>query len=91
MKDPVISSRWVTEIEEAFRTCGCPNNVKIDTMTWEEFKELFQKQFIPHVEIERIATELLTMRLLVILSYLIHIVTILIVRAKSWRNPWKLR
>src|SRR5581483_6162841 len=88
-KDPVASSRWIADVETAFLTVSCPEEVKvrfavnllrkaakdwwnlisrmrtpeqIATLTWEQFKELFSKQYIPQVEVERLTGEFLAMR-----------------------------
>ncbi|KAJ9564756.1 LOW QUALITY PROTEIN: hypothetical protein OSB04_000722 [Centaurea solstitialis] len=88
-KDPIACSRWVPAVEGEFRTCGCPDGVKvcyaanllrdagkdwwglilkshteeqISTMTWDAFKVLFEEQFSPRVERERIIAEFLNLK-----------------------------
>ncbi|KAJ9555712.1 hypothetical protein OSB04_010326 [Centaurea solstitialis] len=88
-KDPIACSRWIATVEGAFRTCGCPDGVKvcyaanllrdagkdwwglilkshteeqISTMTWDAFKVLFEEQFSPRVERERIIAEFLNLK-----------------------------
>ncbi|KAJ9547715.1 hypothetical protein OSB04_020258 [Centaurea solstitialis] len=61
-KDPVVSSRWISEVEGAFLTSFSPAEVKIAAMTWEEFKELFKAEFEPQVQIERLINEFLYMK-----------------------------
>ncbi|KAJ9537988.1 hypothetical protein OSB04_030721 [Centaurea solstitialis] len=61
-KDPVASSRWISEVEGAFLTSFCSEEVKIATMTWEQFKEQFKEQYVPQVEVERLTGEFLAMK-----------------------------
>ncbi|KAJ9539061.1 hypothetical protein OSB04_031794 [Centaurea solstitialis] len=61
-KDPIISSRWISEVEGEFLTSFCPAEVKIAAMTWEEFKVLFKAEFEPQVELERLTNEFLYMK-----------------------------
>ncbi|KAJ9537987.1 hypothetical protein OSB04_030720 [Centaurea solstitialis] len=58
-KDPVASSRWISEVEGAFLTISCTEEMKIATMTWEQFKELFKEQYVPQVEVERLTGDFL--------------------------------
>ncbi|KAJ9538034.1 hypothetical protein OSB04_030767 [Centaurea solstitialis] len=88
-KDPIACSRWISAVEGSFRTCGCPDGVKVfyaanllrdaskdwwglilkshteeqtSTMTWDAFKVLFEEQFSPQVERERIIAEFLNLK-----------------------------
>ncbi|KAJ9565975.1 hypothetical protein OSB04_001941 [Centaurea solstitialis] len=88
-KDPVACHRWIAAVEGAFRTCSCPEGMKvffaanllrdagkdwwglilkshteeqITAMTWEAFKVLFEEQFSPRVERERIIAEFLNLK-----------------------------
>ncbi|KAJ9553882.1 LOW QUALITY PROTEIN: hypothetical protein OSB04_017927 [Centaurea solstitialis] len=75
-KDPVASSRWISEVEGAFLTSSCSEEMKdwwnlinrtrtpeqIAAMTWEQFKELFKEQYVPQVEVERLTGEFLAMK-----------------------------
>ncbi|KAJ9557274.1 hypothetical protein OSB04_011888 [Centaurea solstitialis] len=88
-KDPVASSRWISEVEGAFLTSSCSEEMKvryasnllrkaakdwwnlinrtrtpeqIAVMTWEQFKELFNEQYVPQVEVERLTGEFLNMK-----------------------------
>ncbi|PWA47631.1 zinc finger, CCHC-type, Retrotransposon gag domain protein [Artemisia annua] len=79
--DPLKSSRWITDIEEAFRTSRCAEEDKVnfatnylrerakiwwegkanekdsawrEACTWEQFKEVFTKEYAPAEEIDKI-------------------------------------
>ncbi|PWA60620.1 zinc finger, CCHC-type, Retrotransposon gag domain protein [Artemisia annua] len=79
--DPLKSSRWITDIEGAFRTSRCAEEDKVnfatkylcewakiwwegkanekgsawrETCSWEQFKEVFMKEYAPVEEIDKI-------------------------------------
>ncbi|KAI3672891.1 hypothetical protein L6452_38991 [Arctium lappa] len=80
---PIVSMRWISDMECAFLTSGCPENLKVrfavnllrdgakdwcataltlaerTTLTWEEFVIRFRAEYVPPVEMERIAKEFL--------------------------------
>lgn len=81
--NPITSMRWISDMEFAFLTSGCPDNLKVrfavnllrggakdwcattlttaerTTLTWDEFVTRFRAEYVPPVEMERIAKEFL--------------------------------
>ena len=87
-RDPIVSMRWISAVEGAFRTCSCHENSKVtfaanllregakdwweirtkdltpaqlDAITWPQFKEQFKLEYVPQVEMERLAQEYLNL------------------------------
>ncbi|GJV67473.1 putative reverse transcriptase domain-containing protein [Tanacetum coccineum] len=59
--DPIASTRWLAAVEGAFRTSNCKENNKIGACTLKEFKELFNAEFTPAEEIDRMREEFQTL------------------------------
>ncbi|GJZ48418.1 zinc finger, CCHC-type, retrotransposon gag domain protein [Tanacetum coccineum] len=58
--DLFASTRWLATVEGAFRTSNCKEK-KQRACTWKEFKELFNAEFTPAEETDRIREEFQTL------------------------------
>ncbi|KAL4574459.1 hypothetical protein LXL04_021291 [Taraxacum kok-saghyz] len=71
--DPITCMRWVSDVEGAFLTIissakdwwttwtKAMTNPEISEMPWEDFVTRFRTQYVPQVEMDRLAREFLTM------------------------------
>ncbi|KAJ9536480.1 hypothetical protein OSB04_un000317 [Centaurea solstitialis] len=87
--DPMISMRWLKDVEGVFRTSGCPDEKRVlyamnllrgaakhwwetatptmteaelTAMTWAQFTTRFQTEYVPRVEIQRLANEFMNLQ-----------------------------
>ena len=87
--DPVTGIHWISDIEGAFLTSGCPDEFKVRcatnllrygakswwkamtakwsedqiiAMSWGEFRERFEAQYVPRVEQQRIQNEFMSLK-----------------------------
>ncbi|KAJ9561695.1 hypothetical protein OSB04_006855 [Centaurea solstitialis] len=87
--DPMISMRWLKDVEGVFRTSGCPDEKRVlyamnllrgaakhwwetatatmteaelTTMTWAQFTTRFQTEYVPRVEMQRLANEFMNLQ-----------------------------
>ncbi|GJV37587.1 putative reverse transcriptase domain-containing protein [Tanacetum coccineum] len=63
--NPIASTRWLSVIKGAFRTNSCKEKNKgeewIGSCTWKEFKELFNAEYAPIEEVDKIQEEFQTL------------------------------
>ncbi|KAJ9544711.1 hypothetical protein OSB04_024418 [Centaurea solstitialis] len=87
--DPMISMRWLKDVEGVFRTSGCPDEKRVlyamnllrgaakhwwetatatmteaelTAMTWAQFTTRFQTEYVPRVEMQRLANEFMNLQ-----------------------------
>ncbi|GJY90736.1 zinc finger, CCHC-type, retrotransposon gag domain protein [Tanacetum coccineum] len=53
----IVSTRWITVVEGAFHTSECEDKNKVSSCSWKEFKEMFNVEYAPVEEIDKIREE----------------------------------